>query len=363
MSNMSSDDSVGNQKNSTNKIKIVQINVNHCRAAKVHAPRCAAEGRADVIAVQEVYITKSGEIAQLPGYRVFWTGLVALYVKNKFLAGDLSMHNTSKVVAVGLLGYNVTLLSVYCPPNDNIKELEVVFSIIETYIRKHNKIIIMGDFNCRTLAVESGIRPGDRTVLFEDFVIGNGLALHNVYNCKTFANHNGASVVDYSITDLASVSSVTDWQVTDGETLSDHHFITFNYKVGAGSVTCVNRNYRRHLDGEGFLLDISDYLFGLHNQIQNVVNDRELDLLVQQITDTIKYAIEQNTKVSSIIEKNTWWTPALQAERKEVNRLRRLYQSRRWRGTDDADGVNIEIRYKTAKYKYRFSIVNAKNEA
>ena len=114
------------------------------------------------------------------------------------------------------------IVSVYSSPNEeNVEHLQEV----ATHMTKSNApLVITGDFNTRWRPFTNlPIRPRD--IEFQDFVLTNDLKVDND-GTSTCTHQGRLSTNDYTMT--KNNSEVTNWEVKEEDSLSDHRYIMFN---------------------------------------------------------------------------------------------------------------------------------------
>jgi len=100
--------------------------------------------------------------------------------------------------------------------------------------------------------------------------------------------------------------------------------------------------------------------YNSENKIEYINNKNEIDIYVGHLTDSIIYAADNSIPKKKYFQNSVpWWNKILDNKRKEVNRLRRLYQ----RTKSPNDRSLNKANYYYSKKEYQKLIFNSKAES
>lgn len=197
-----------------NSMNIMQINLNHCRAAQDLMFATAAELAVDLILVSDFWSSR-------PGWHVDSTGLAAVIVLNRNIRISRTFA-TDGLVAVWTGG--LVICSVYLSPNRPLEEFTAMADEL-SQLRAH-RCLIGGDFNAHSPAWGSS-REDARGEIVLETIAQCDWELINRGNSPTFIRGPQRSWLDLSICSGSLLQRIRDWTVLQRESLSDHLYITY----------------------------------------------------------------------------------------------------------------------------------------
>jgi hypothetical protein len=198
-------------------IKVLQINTCKSRASLDLAIVTATQIGASIICITEPPALKNGKLYGTAGWnQVSNTNSTILYKPNLKKVHPISLKAD---YTTGIVIGECALLSVYCPPNSSV---DAPFGEIRELASRHAKIVLTGDFNCRSPEFSNlPLRPRDTA--FQDLQWELNLVPEND-GTPTLVHQGRFTTNDYTFTRGASV---TEWAVlSDEESLSDHRYIS-----------------------------------------------------------------------------------------------------------------------------------------
>ena len=221
---------------------------------------------------------------------------------------DSSHHSERPIVLVSCyLPYDRAL-----PPPD--------WRELVDFCRRGNYGLVIGcDANAHhTGWGSSNVNPRGQTLA--EFLAASDLYWCNVGNTPTFRVANRSEVIDITLADPSTLNRVTNWQVSENPSLSDHAFITFTIRlkiVGGRWIRSSKADwdlYRRTLaallpSSEGTISSVDD-----------------LNSLESLTTRAMQLAYDEACPrrwVSFKCQSSPWWTPELTLLRRQVRRLLR----------------------------------------
>jgi hypothetical protein len=242
-------------------------------------------------------------------------------------------------------------MSAYYVPNVDIRpDLDSIQHIISSI---NNSYVISIDSNAHS-EVWFDRRNDERGDHLLNFISQNNMILLNNNESEpTFDSDRGQSTIDLTLISFNLINSVTDWQISDESSLSDHKFITFNLcgkveKIVFNSTLIYNT---RKANWNSFNDEMRSIILLLTSDLKNIKNEIELNNFInnfmQILTDVCNKSIpklNQNRRSKG----NKWWTSELTETRRTVNQCRRRYQRCRTtrRAKLKTEYFNVRDRYK-----------------
>ena len=204
-------------------MRILQINLGHCRAAQDLLLQVVREKGADVVIVSEQW---KGSGA---GWYANADDTAAICLPNKRAA---KWHTQVGCGWVWVEMSGVRIYSCYFSPNSTQQDFLGEISNLERDIRAVNgPVVVAGDFNAK--AAEWGSRiTDDRGRILCEMASGLGLHVANEGNEYTFRRGTGGSVIDVTFTNESLVGRTRGWRVLDDYSHSDHQYILFEIAGG-----------------------------------------------------------------------------------------------------------------------------------
>jgi hypothetical protein len=304
----------------------------------------ATEGT-DIAFIQEPYLYQNKIRGITSGYRSYTQR------DGKKRAAIIISNNTIEAIQITQFSDEDTVLleiqkgsktfyaaSVYMDYNDlienNIKTIEKILDFT-----KGAKIIIAIDSNSRSKTWHD-VTTNSRGKLLEEFVASNQLHIINEDSTRTtFQTGRGKSNIDITITNNQMLADVTNWEISEQESASDHNTIKFSIKLD---------NYETKINHVPGLRDIikkehqSNFYVNLHIAIiktfQTVDSewdkedtDRELSRMLERQTDIRQFIHRLDEAIQTACRETTthlkppksklkgktvpWWTDALKTIR------------------------------------------------
>jgi len=200
-------------------IRFLQINLNVNWAAEQLMAQTADELGADVLIVSEP--------ATHYGQEDRWC-----FSLDRKAAVGFSRHSTLSCVHRGsgngfawMTLRDVTVFSCYLRPGATLQEFNTALSDLEDAIRARGDapVILAGDFNAWHVEWGSD-STNPRGCAISDLAASLGLIIANTGTTPTFRRGAATSVIDIT---LFRGVAVSDWTVSEAESLSDHSYVTF----------------------------------------------------------------------------------------------------------------------------------------
>ncbi|GBM73337.1 Retrovirus-related Pol polyprotein from type-1 retrotransposable element R1 [Araneus ventricosus] len=221
----------------------------------------------------------------------------------------------------------ITLVSAYSSPRENIsRTLEDIRSIIQPLSKE--EVIICADLNAHhSFWGYSDEDTRGKAVL--DFIMGYNLFICNTSDAPpTHHNYNGSQGwPDLTICSHSLINSITNWEVLDKITNSDHAYIEITL-----SNTITSHKMRRYKTLHGnhtkFLNELRPHVPSLINNIRASRTESDVHSIAKSIQQEIITACNKSFKIKSIqiYQNPSWWNQKLEVNKKKVLALRRRAQ-------------------------------------
>lgn len=202
-------------------MKFLQINTNRKRVALDMALATAKNLSIDIVLISE---PNKAEMIK----RRDW-----IY-DDKQDSGIIILDNKIRIQAQGKgVGFTyvkineMDIFSCYASGNQDIEHLENLLNDMSPTLRsKGTKAIIAGDFNSKS-PLWTNHKSNRRGAVIEEWIAENNLVLLNEGYKPTFVSENYSSVLDLTFVSSDLNVHVSNWNVIEEESLSDHNYIVF----------------------------------------------------------------------------------------------------------------------------------------
>lgn len=342
---------------SDSRLDILQFNANHCIRAIDQLKIDTMEIKQRITCIQEPYYLKN----KVVGFSIkdnviaFETKpRVAMVIHDNFCdAFPITVARDLLVVRCNTENQTFVLANVYIPPDDDITPwLQIITEVVEQH--KSEKLILLGDFNAKNPSW-GGQRLDQRGEELADLFISLELVWINDRNSSpTFASPNGESWIDLTIVNGHTLGHISDWEVLDTPSGSDHSYI----KITAFGNRCPVKRLTK--TGEIKVIDklIKDrWLRDMSSR--PLVSKNHLEHVIRTFYDKIEELTEIYSKVVTYRANEVkWWTPQLSIERKKIRALRRRYQNCKNNNRD-----HFKKSYYEAHKDYKSNIKDAKQSS
>ena len=204
------------------EMKLLQVNLNHCRDAQDLLMQTIAQDKIDVAIISEPYGV-DGNLRWLRSK----DGKAAIGITDKAKRIKRTIKGNCYVgVEIG----DAIIISVYVSPNGTERDLGNVLDDIERTIRRNQRkdIIVAGDLNAWHKRC-GATRTNRRGMILDEFMTINDLHSCRRGNEPTFTRVSGdaTSMVDVMLANSRMRGKIEGWRVRDEETLSDHRYIQY----------------------------------------------------------------------------------------------------------------------------------------
>lgn len=352
-------------------IKFLQLNCQRSSSVLAELGVVLGQEGVDVALLQEPYAFR-GRVAGLPlGTRVFSTGDnyigSAVVVVNEGIEALLINELSGPCwtcVRLDTGTDSITVLSIYCRPNEGIQEyLEAIDRVLLAF--RGSKVIVGADANATSQLWHSKGRPRqeteDRGREVEQFILARDLIVLNRFSEDfSFSGGNGESDIDVTIVNgPAWAGSEWGWCLGKNLSISDHSAIVIE-------MSTVNR----HCGRDRVVLDYGDrarwstnnadwgtYRYTLLRAASGIGEREFEDLGPDGKARMVRGWLEQTNraclrKVAVREVRTVWWNNELEGLKRSVRKKKRLLRTANRR--DDQAAIEErkrELRQALARYK------------
>ena len=309
--------------------KCVQANLHHAKGASVALMERIAREGLEIALLQEPWIhnkrvcglaSKKGNLiydrkSERPRAAILINRSIDYIPLTQFISSDLVAIS----VTYGPEGSKkeIIIASGYFPGEETEAPPRDTQLLIE-HCRKTKTPYLLGcDANAHhTLWGSSDINDRGESLL--EFCLVHEVQIVNRGNKPTFANAIREEVLDLTLCDNSVVQQVTNWHVSDEESLSDHRHLRFDIcELGASQGTQYSRKLVNWESFSILVAEESKYLPTAINSISEIeqVNSVMTDMLISAHQSCSKVVKEKN------IREVPWWNPELGKQRKNVRKL------------------------------------------
>lgn len=347
------------------KIKVLQINLNRCRAAMSALLNYAIASGVDIVIASEPYVYQ-GEKLNIPGRTILSkrkkndTIDAAIVIINKDLNVvnrlDLNTENMC-AVTIGRDGERISIISVYNKPIRSNwvrsvtlnQQIEAIDSLIEDLRRAKRKlggkVVIAGDLNIKDPLWNKGKTNSPQRVIdkLREFLAEESLVVMNTPGIPTCRNHNGeenTSTIDLTMSNTYDI--IENWRVLQEVTNSDHDYIRWEIERKEGHKSdprprryaIEDERHREILEGmiEEELTKVKEEI--LEREPENMC---EIDNSVDKLTRAIKTAMENSKDKWEEEQRLTLEGRAEQRRLEKEQRRREREEERRRRESNESD--------------------------
>lgn len=333
-------------------LRVLQINLNHCRAAQDLLSQVTREKDIDLLVISEQYKDKE----ECDGWYPDTTGCAAV----------VTCSDSVSVEDIGEAGpgfrmitvRGIRLYSCYISPNVSLQRFEEFLKEVESSVRSGSGgAVIAGDFNAKSRSWGCP-RTDARGALMELLISSLSLVVINEGATNTCRRGEGGSIVDLTLCTEGVASHTSDWQVLDTEvTLSDHAYITYVLEFRSS-----NRERPRNGGWSVRKLDqnIFDWVLG-NLDFPSTGTESMVDTLVEQVQSVCDIVLPRRLAVRGR-GPVYWWSEELAAIRRRCQAARRVFTRSRGRHVAE-DVVESNLRdYRAAKKELRNAILKSKKQ-
>ena len=180
----------------------------------------------------------------------------------------------------------------------------------------------------------------------EEYLVSNQLYVTNEESERfTFNNNRGISNTDLTIANINLIEAITEWEISDMESLSDHNYLKYKIENGrANNYCCIEGNrgakytlieekakeFDRKLIQEMWKLSDNIIIGGGAKELDRYLTtmittgndlERHIDLFEEALQTACRRTLRNTNKGQKNGKKKTvpWWTGGLTFSRRDLN--------------------------------------------
>lgn len=319
--------------------KLLQINTARSRASLDLAIDYALKKSIDIICITEPPKLWEGKLLGTPGFEQSCNANAVILFNRRLNKTHAVNTNTQYTSCICI--EDIAIVCVYCPPN---MDSDAPFDEVREIASCHSKMLLTGDFNCRT-SDTSSLPLRNRDHEFEYLIYDLGVKMENS-TVPTLIHQGRETINDYTLTRGCTIA---EWQVlVDEESLSDHRYISFKMSTEA----TLDKWLRYKIDEEKLAAQIEDCPF----LVWNAESIEEVHFKAETVTNWLTHCMDLCTSTTEIRSQVYWWTDNLQKIKEEIKKVRR----KRFRTADENSRILLAEKLKELRLSLRNGIAKEK---
>ncbi|XP_069968546.1 putative 115 kDa protein in type-1 retrotransposable element R1DM [Bactrocera oleae] len=321
------------------RMKILQINLQHSKAASADLVLRLGRDEADVGLIQEPWLSSYG----ISGLRTNSHKLLAarstgrtracLLVRNELNVFLIPNFSNEDVVTVRLedSAREIWLVSAYMPHDDEVEPTPNLLRMALAEARRKGAAVIIGSDASSRHTVWGSSDTNARGESFFDFICDVDLFICNRGNCPTFVTASRAEVLDVTLASREIAPLIWKWRILVDHSFSDHKYIGLSLDASRPK----HRTYRNFRNTNWVL-----YCRKLRSALptapdrDSILSADAIEELVEVFSSVSRSALESSCplKTEKSRGKPPWWTSELTEIRSSS---RRLFNKARKSGSRD----------------------------
>ncbi|CAB0027962.1 unnamed protein product [Trichogramma brassicae] len=209
---------------SPSMMRILQLNLNHCRAAQDLLSQTILEQNINVAVLCDQYMNLDP-----PYWLADANNQAAIWVHGGCLLQERPARARPFFTWARING--IYFFSVYAPPRLADAEFSALLANIIEEARDKRPLIVAGDFNAWSTEWGCRVTRWRATALLDAFAALEAVLLLNTGDMPTFRCPLGYSVIDLTLASDTLAPQITSWAVSELYTHSDHQAIVFELKT------------------------------------------------------------------------------------------------------------------------------------
>lgn len=306
----------------TYMIRIIQTNLNHCKAAQDLLAQTEIEKSIGISIIAEPYNVPDGN-----SWMSSLDGRAAIHITNNMLIFGVTKRRGR--FSVSYLWKKLIIISAYISPNESIETYEEFLDELDTYIQDATEdVLICEDFNSKAIlwGCKYNCPRGDHLLYW---ISSRDMIRCNVGNKPTCIRHQGTSIIDLTWCNSTLKPCIENWSVLEEETLSDHVYIYFDINYNKEKYRQKKKKYVRwshkKLEEDRFREAIEWSCIGV--SLDTYIQEDDTELLAKWIQDTISEACDYSMPRARTFQKDSvyWWDPKFEDLRKKCQSTRKKW--------------------------------------
>lgn len=313
-------------------IKIVQVNLQHAVGAVAVLMKTLVEMSINIALLQEPWTGGDGRIRGMGCFKgkvfackpsdgpracVLITDPLNAEILPQFLSRDLV------AVRMTLRGVKTVIASAYFSHSEESPPQELT-RLVDYCKREGMQYLIGCDANSWNVAWGS-TDTNERGSDLMEYLSAENLTVLNRGSKPTFVTANRQQVLDITLACSKMEKLVSDWEVSDEESMADHKYITYSIETETRDESVHIRNPRK-TDWSKYLVELKAHLPLLPNELSDVV---VVETYCQRLTSTIIDAFQASCPLreKKVHKEPPWWNETIEKLRRQTrlmsNRARR----------------------------------------
>ena len=224
----------------TTTILCWQTNVGRSRAAStqllVDLTQTERTNPSLIALVQEPHLDSEGKVGKFHSHKVWCHETArprACVIAGPSVSGYPLSQFITRDVAAGIINTGtkeVCVVSVYC--DINLDFPPTLFRLLGFAERRKLEVVIGLDSNAHS-PIWGSQDTNKRGEKLEEIIFNHRLAVLNKGTKPTFLTSRAQSVIDVTLATGSLLQEITDWKVSDADTLSDHRRLSFQIQISS----------------------------------------------------------------------------------------------------------------------------------
>ena len=302
-------------------MRILQLNLNHCKVAQDLLYQRVVESNFDVAILCEQHRNQKNET-----WSSDTTQRAAIWVCGK----NVAIEETQKIPTVDFVWVKaggIYIYSCYASPNATDDDFFGFLRRLVVDARQHSPKIIAGDFNAWAIEWGSNLTNKRGQFLLDAFALLDVVLLNNG-TVQTFQRAGTGSIVDLTFASSSLISTNIKWLVSDEYTHSDHQAIIIEIRLKK----CPSRRWKsKRLGWKCEKFDSEVFCFMMENVVLTGSFNEKFETLIESVTTACDASMPRKY-VSSHRQPAYWWNTEISDLQTICHKSRRSYQ----RASDEA---------------------------
>ncbi|GBP95659.1 hypothetical protein EVAR_67865_1 [Eumeta japonica] len=207
--------------NEQSKMRILQLNINHCEAAHDLLVQTVREQKIDLVLISEPYKHLNGQPWETDS-----TTIAVIWSCGKLpFQGVINNDNAGFIASVD----GIRFYSCYAPPSFTIVDFIDFLDRLTEDAKQYYPVAIAGDFNAWAVDWGSKLTNARGKEVLEAFSTLD--VLLNSGDTPTYIKGDASSIVDLTFVSCSLIRGNYDWRVMDLYKASDHNAILWEVSI------------------------------------------------------------------------------------------------------------------------------------
>lgn len=340
-----------------NEISIIQANLQHSRGASSVISKIFSSSETKIILIQEPWINKGIKGLNHPQGKILASTDIdnpraAILIKKDLIFSPITNFISRDLVAIQVkadeLDTELVIASAYFPGDDSSDPPPAKVRELITFCKQQKVELLLGcDANAHHTSWNSS-NINKRGEHLYNYLMNHDLNVLNQGNEPTFVANGREEVLDLTICTHNLIPLLTNWHVSNEQSLSDHRHICFQLNKNILSLEAPCNPRRTNWALFSGLMETEARNFPV-----NFNTTQEIESASISIQDTLMYCYNLSTsKLPKHNNEPRWWN-------KDLERLRRLSRSLFNKRNDPY----YKSLYNKSRNQYRYELRKAKSQS